>query len=272
MKLELLKKEKEENGGNLFSSEIKSKTNFNNIYSNFFHPKEVNILNTNLRNSNRNNTQNITYQNISLPSIQHSTRNTNSKSKNNSIIKSSKQSQRKLMKSESPENEKKPIQTFYKKNEKEIPRYKNDSMLFNKKYCRKKAFLEEQYDKEIKFQKAMLKCKTEEKEKIQDTFNERKVKLDAEEFYHSTLLKKIMEENEKQRNKEIENELNLRRERPKIANYYSKSKVANYEISLTDNYNKQPNELNQEMINGITREIEYIKRRELLLKKTKNKK
>ena len=167
---------------------------------------------------------------------------------------------------------KKPIQTFYKKNEKEIPRYKNDSMLFNKKYCRKKAFLEEQYDKEIKFQKAMLKCKTEEKEKIQDTFNERKVKLEAEEFYHSTLLKKIMEENEKQRNKEIENELNLRRERPKIANYYSKSKVANYEISLTDNYIKQPNELNQEMINGITREIEYIKRRELLLKKTKNKK
>ena len=80
-----------------------------------------------------------------------------------------------------------------------------------------------------------------------------------------------MEENEKQRNKEIENELNLRRERPKIANYYSKSKVANYEISLTDNYNKQPNELNQEMINGITREIEYIKRRELLLKKTKKK-
>ena len=273
MKLELLKKEKEENGGNLFSSEIKSKTSFNNIYSNFFHPKEDNILNTNLRKNNRNNTQNITYnQNISLPSIQHSTRNTNSKSKNNSIIKSSKQSQRKLMKSESPENEKKPIQTFYKKNEKEIPRYKNDSMLFNKKYCRKKAFLEEQYDKEIKFQKAMLKCKTEEKEKIQDTFNERKVKLDAEEFYHSTLLKKIMEENEKQRNKEIENELNLRRERPKIANYYSKSKVANYEISLTDNYNKQPNELNQEMINGITREIEYIKRRELLLKKTKNKK
>ena len=273
MKLELLRKEKEENGGNLFSSEIKSKTSFNNIYSNFFHPKEDNILNTNLRKNNRNNTQNITYnQNISLPSIQHSTRNTNSKSKNNSIIKSSKQSQTKLMKSESPKNEKKPIQTFYKKNEKEIPRYKNDSMLFNKKYCRKKAFLEEQYDKEIKFQKAMLKCKTEEKEKIQDTFNERKVKLDAEEFYHSTLLKKIMEENEKQRNKEIENELNLRRERPKIANYYSKSKVANYEISLTDNYIKQPNELNQEMINGITREIEYIKRRELLLKKTKNKK
>jgi hypothetical protein len=118
----------------------------------------------------------------------------------------------------------------------------------------------------------MLRCKTEEKEKIQDVFNERKVKLDAEEFYHSTLLKKIMEENEKKRNKEIENELNLRRERPKIANYYSKSKISNYEISLTDHCIKQPNELNQEMINDITREIEYIKRRELLLKKTKNKK
>ena len=268
MKLEILKKEKEENA-HLFQSENKSKSSFNNIYNNFFTPKD-NILNSNIRKNNRNNTVNLDFnENISLPSIPNSVRHLNSKSKTNSIIKKSKID---LMKNENYEKEKKPLHNLYKKNKTEIPRYKNDSKLFNKKYCRKKAFLEEQYDKELKFQKAMLRCKTEEKEKIQDVFNERKVKLDAEEFYHSTLLKKIMEENEKKRNKEIENELNLRRERPKIANYYSKSKISNYEISLTDHCIKQPNELNQEMINDITREIEYIKRREFLLQKIKNQK
>ena len=74
----------------------------------------------------------------------------------------------------------------------EIPRYKNNSMLFNKKYCKKKAFLEEQYDKELKFQKAMLRCKTEEKETVQNFFNEMKVRQEAEDFYNTTLLKKIM--------------------------------------------------------------------------------
>ena len=140
MKLELLKKEKEENGGNLFSSEIKSKTNFNNIYSNFFHPKEVNILNTNLRNSNRNNTQNITYQNISLPSIQHSTRNTNSKSKNNSIIKSSKQSQTKLMKSESPKMKKNLFKHFIRKKKKEFQDIKTIQCFLIKNIVEKKLF------------------------------------------------------------------------------------------------------------------------------------
>ena len=146
-------------------------------------------------------------------------------------------------------------------------------MLFNKKYCKKKAFLEEQYDKEIKFQKAMLRCKTEEKESVQNFFNEMKVRQEAEDFYKTILLKKIMENNEKNRTKKIENDLNSRNiVKPKIGNYYSKSKInETYDFSLNDNFNIKPNEHNQEVINGITNEISYIKKKEYLLSKLKNK-
>ena len=89
MKLEILKKVKEENA-HLFQSKNKSKSSFNNIYNTIFTPKD-NILNSNIRNNNRNNTVNLDFnENISLPSIPNSVRHLNNKSKTNCIIKKSK--------------------------------------------------------------------------------------------------------------------------------------------------------------------------------------
>ena len=262
LRLELFKKEKENNSKHL-SDKLEEK-NINQIYNNYINNNENIDTNTFRKTFNHkiNSSQYLNVQNSSLPKIQEN--------KTISMIENS--NKKKPLKINFDENQKKfPKFHIHTRNKikNEIPRYKNNSMLFNKKYSKKKAFLEEQYDKEIKFQKAMLRCKTEEKEYIQNFFNEMKVRQEAEDFYKTTLLKKIMENNEKNRTKKIENDLNSRNiVKPKIGNYYSKSKAnETYDFSLSDNFNIKPNEHNQEVINGITNEISYIKKKEYLLSK-----
>ena len=265
LRLELFKKEN--NYRKQFSERI-SEHNINPIYNNYI--KENNGIN-NFRKAfshKINYSQNLFNQNSSLPKIQE---NKTINENENEIL-----NKKKIFKLNLDENKKKfPKFNFQSKQKikNEIPRYKNNSMLFNKKYCKKKAFLEEQYDKELKFQKAMLRCKTEEKETVQNFFNEMKVRQEAEDFYNTTLLKKIMENNEKNRTKKIENDLNSRNiVKPKIGNYYSKSRInETYDFTLNEHFNIKPNEHNQEVINDITNEISYIKKKEFLLSKLKNK-
>ena len=265
LRLELFKKEN--NYSKQFSERI-SEHNINPIYNNYI--KENNGIN-NFRKAfshKINYSQNLFNQNSSLPKIQE---NKTINENENEIL-----NKKKIFKLNLNENKKKfPKFNFQSKQKikNEIPRYKNNSMLFNKKYCKKKAFLEEQYDKELKFQKAMLRCKTEEKETVQNFFNEMKVRQEAEDFYNTTLLKKIMENNEKNRTKKIENDLNSRNiVKPKIGNYYSKSRInETYDFTLNEHFNIKPNEHNQEVINDITNEISYIKKKEFLLSKLKNK-
>jgi hypothetical protein len=80
-----------------------------------------------------------------------------------------------------------------------IPRYNYNDYYFNKKFKKKYNFLENQYDKEIDFQKELLKTKFYKDYSLKpEPFNYRDIEKKVEEFYYTTYENELMNAKEKQ--------------------------------------------------------------------------
>ena len=98
----------------------------------------------------------------------------------------------------------------------------NEYYMFDKKLMSKKNFLDSKFVRELKFQKDLLKCKSEEiysndidNASLNHSFNKQKVYNNCDTFFRSTL-KEFLEEKSKQYEREQLNMLNMKL---KIQNY-----------------------------------------------------
>ena len=81
-----------------------------------------------------------------------------------------------------------------------VPKYSFNKFYSSNKFLKKKNYLESQYERELRFQRLLLKCKNNvEKEEIQSQFNIIKTYKMTEEFFKDTL------ENELNSKKQISN-------------------------------------------------------------------
>jgi hypothetical protein len=92
----------------------------------------------------------------------------------------------------------------------------NDYYMFDKKLISKKNFLDSKFVRELKFQKDLLKCKSEEiysndidNFSLSHSFNKQKVYNNCDTFFRSTL-NKFLEEKSKQYEREQLNMLNMK--------------------------------------------------------------
>ena len=92
----------------------------------------------------------------------------------------------------------------------------NEYYMFDKKLMSKKNFLDSKYVRELKFQKDLLKCKSEEiysndidNVSLNQSFNKQKVYNNCDTFFHSTL-KEFLEEKSKQYEREQLYMLNMK--------------------------------------------------------------
>ena len=92
----------------------------------------------------------------------------------------------------------------------------NDYYMLDKKLMSKKNFLDSKFVRELKFQKGLLKCKSEEiysndidNVSLNHSFNKQKVYNNCDIFFHSTL-KEFLEEKSKQYEREQLNMLNMK--------------------------------------------------------------
>lgn len=148
----------------------------------------------------------------------------------------------------------------------EIPKIKYSKYLFNKNFQKKIAFLDNQYNKELKFQKDMLKCKEEEKTLAYEPFNERKINHTCENFYSTTLKKemKSAKEREKMLKKKEINKKQITSQRRIKLNYKYSSEKASRENTVYKLTNKEDNtiSINQNYLNTIQNELDLIEQHE----------
>ena len=148
----------------------------------------------------------------------------------------------------------------------EIPKIKYSKYLFNKNFQKKIAFLDNQYNKELKFQKDMLKCKEEEKTLAYEPFNERKINHICENFYSTTLKKemKSAKEREKMLKKKEINKKQITSQRRIKLNYKYSSEKASRENTVYKLTNKEDNtiSINQNYLNTIQNELDLIEQHE----------
>ena len=92
----------------------------------------------------------------------------------------------------------------------------NEYYMFDKKLMSKKNFLDSKFVRELKFQKDLLKCKSEEiyandidNASLNQSFNKQKVYNNCDTFFHSTL-KEFLEEKSKQYEREQLNMINMK--------------------------------------------------------------
>ena len=99
-------------------------------------------------------------------------------------------------------NQKNSNNNFNKKSNEVIPKYNYDKYVFNKKLKSKRDILEKQYQKEIAFQKNLLRSKHDENNNEPIFFDVKKIKDDAEEFYKLRLDDEIQKAKERALKKE----------------------------------------------------------------------
>ena len=148
----------------------------------------------------------------------------------------------------------------------EIPKIKYSKYLFNKNFQKKIAFLDNQYNKELKFQKDMLRCKEEEKTLAYEPFNERKINHTCENFYSTTLKKEMKSAKEREKilkKKEINKKQITSQRRIKL-NYKYSSEKASRENTVYKLKNKEDNtnSINQNYLNTIQNELDLIEQHE----------
>mgnify|MGYP002624488837 CR=1 FL=1 len=158
-------------------------------------------------------------------------------------------------------------------NIKTIPRYKYNNFYFNKRFKIKYEFLESQYDKELAFQKQLLKSKfVKEQSGKLESINIKDIHKSVDRFYYSTFQNELMNAKEKQITFNITTTANSSRKNQKRT---LSTEVRQYS-SLNEKEvkylcGKQINDKINDCINDITNKISKItsKEKELLIKKKK---
>ena len=154
-----------------------------------------------------------------------------------------------------------------------IPRYNYNDYYFNKKFKKKYNFLENQYDKEIEFQKQLLKTKFYKDYSLKpEPFNYRDLEKKVEEFYHTTYENELMNAKEKQiifDKSELLNKARMPR-RLFSADYH---KLYSPNLKKEKDYLNmhQIKEMNDECINDITNKISKISSQEKKILRKKRK-
>ena len=162
-----------------------------------------------------------------------------------------------------------------------VPKIKHNKFTFNPKFQRKITFLDNQLDKEIKFQKNLLKCKDQEKGISFEPFNDRKVQTQCENFFMTTLEKemkgirereKMLEKNELNKkalsvSKKMKQAFTSKYVREKNKSVIPKPKYSDYQI-------EKCNQRNNTLLNTFQGDLDLIEQKELLcenkLKKLKH--
>ena len=145
------------------------------------------------------------------------------------------------------------------KNDK-VERMDFDHFIFSKKFRDKISFLDNQFGKEIKFQKDLLNSKVVPNDYVGENFNGRKVKLNCEDFFKSTLKKEIQLAEEREILKE---EQNLKAKKDITSSRFFKripsSKIMKrkYSIKIIKK-NSTPKIENMKFIDTLTNQIDEI--------------
>ena len=147
---------------------------------------------------------------------------------------------------------------IYKQNREDVKKYNYNEYFFNKDYIKKLNFLEKQYDRELDFQKQLLKTKfnkEEVNEKIPDV-DIRNVNKKCENIYYSTFLNELMNVKEAQvifDKAEISNNFKQSKKNKKEdKNYFSSTQKKEYKES------SKIRDINEGYINDITNSIMKI--------------
>ena len=159
-------------------------------------------------------------------------------------------------------------------NMKTIPRYRYNNFFFNKKFKKKYEFLETQYDKELEFQKKLLKSKfIKEQSGKPESINIKDIQKSVDRFYFSTYENELMNAKEKQIIFNVTQKANPIRKTQKRAVSSDPRRYSSLNTKKEVKYlnAKQINDQINDCINDITNKISKIssKEKEILMKKRK---
>ena len=157
---------------------------------------------------------------------------------------------------------------------KTIPRYNYNNYYFNKRFKKKYEYLESQYDKELIFQKQLLKSKfIKEQSGKPETINIKDIQKSVDKFYFSTYENELMNAKEKQIIFNIAPTSNSIKKTQKRAISSEPKKYSSLNTKKEVKYlsGKQINDNINDYINNITNKISKItsKEKEILIKKRK---
>ena len=159
-------------------------------------------------------------------------------------------------------------------NIKTIPRYKYNNFYFNKRFKKKYEFLESQYDKELAFQKQLLKSKfIKEHSGKPESINIKDIQKSVDRFYFSTYENELMNAKEKQNIFNVTPTVNPIRKTQKraLSTEPKQYSILNTKKEVKYLSGKQINDQINDCINDITNKISKIssKEKEILIKKRK---
>ena len=155
-----------------------------------------------------------------------------------------------------------------------IPRYKYNNYYFNKRFRKKYNFLESQYDRELAFQKQLLKSKyIKEETGKPESISIKDIHKSVDRFYFSTFENELMNAKEKQiifnKTQTINHMKKLQKKAFSIEPRHYSPISLNKEIEyLSPN---QIYERNDDCINEITNKISKINTKEKEIEKKKRK-
>ena len=145
-----------------------------------------------------------------------------------------------------------------------IEKIKYSTYLFNGRFQKKLGFLDNQYNKELKFQKDMLRCKEEERVLAYEPFNERKINHTCENFFATTLKREMKSAKEREKllkKKEVNRKARVIQKR--IKQNFTFKNVKNNRESLIYKLNTgNMNAINQTFLNTIQNDLDIIDQQE----------
>ena len=266
-------------------NEDKSKNNNNNINNNIINIDDnnnININNNNVNNNNNNKTtikkrfiiNNNNKNNISSNNKAHIssyytnlTTSIDSYNKNKFKINNTHQYNNTVSNfytiSNSNNNINKRNLSYYNKKSNDIiPKYNYDKYVFNRKLKSKRDILDHQYQKEIVFQKNLLKSKHDENNNEPIFFDIKKIRDDAEEFYKLRLDDEIQKAKERALKKEEQskkktNYINHTKAEDFLKNLKIFPKLVKTAVSLNER-KESPNTVNKKILEKLDGDIDNI--------------
>jgi heterodisulfide reductase subunit A-like polyferredoxin len=151
---------------------------------------------------------------------------------------------------------------YTKKSNEIIPKYNYDKYVFNKKLKTKRDILDHQYQKEIIFQKNLLRSKHDENNNEPIFFDIKKIRDDAEEFYKLRLDDEIQKAKERALKKEEQskkktNYINHTNAEDFLKNLKIFPKLVKTAVSLNER-KESPNTVNKKILEKLDGDIDNI--------------
>ena len=151
---------------------------------------------------------------------------------------------------------------YNKKSNDIIPKYNYDKYVFNRKLKSKRDILDHQYQKEIVFQKNLLRSKHDENKNEPIFFDIKKIRDDAEEFYKLRLDDEIQKAKERALKKEEQskkktNYINHTKAEDFLKNLKIFPKLVKTAVSLNER-KESPNTVNKKILEKLDGDIDNI--------------